>query len=114
MRLYSRARDNWQAMVSSDTAPADLDQKGVGDKANNLSVQMIATPHWQTSLVIRMIGQSSPTANLQMIQNWEEDLIDQIFLLLLRGTSTGWSNGPTGTSYAVQESKIRSPAPGEE
>lgn len=42
---------------------------------------------------------SSPSASLQLIQNWEECLIHQMFVPLFRGTSTGWGNRVTGISW---------------
>lgn len=41
-------------------------------------------------------NKSSPSASLQLTQNWEEWLIHQMFVPLFRGTSTGWRNSVTG------------------
>lgn len=45
-----------------------------------------------------MLGQSTLSASLLVIQNWEEWMVDQRIVLLFRETWTGWRNGLAGTS----------------
>lgn len=47
-----------------------------------------------SSSVLWMMGQRTPSANLQMIQNWEEQLV------VLPCINTGWRSGTTGTSVS--------------
>ncbi|KAK4815006.1 hypothetical protein QYF61_010170 [Mycteria americana] len=60
-----------------------------------------------SSLIIWMKGQRAPLACLQMTKNWEW-LIDQMSVLLFRGTSGGWRNGLTGTSLNSAKSNVKS------
>lgn len=53
-----------------------------------------------SSLMIWMIGQSVPFANLQVTQNWEKWLICQRVMLPSRWTSRAWRDGLTGTSWS--------------
>lgn len=50
------------------------------------------------------MGQSAPSANLLMTQNWDEWLIHRSVTLPSRGASTGWRNELTGP-YQVQLKK---------
>lgn len=69
---------------------------------------------WQilVNLLINDMGQSGPSESLQMIQNWEEGLIHQIFVLEFRGTSTCRRRGQE--HHEAQQGKMPSPACGEE
>lgn len=44
--------------------------------------------------MIQMMGYSTPSVILQMLQNLKEWLMHQIGVLLFRRTSKGWRNGP--------------------
>jgi len=47
--------------------------------------------------MIKMTGQSTSSANLQLTQNWEEQLTEQRVVLPSRGISRGWRNEMTET-----------------
>ena len=61
-----------------------------------------------SSLMTWMIGQSASSASLQMMRNWEEQLIHHMIVLPCKGTSTGWRNGQTGTSWSLPKGNAKS------
>lgn len=61
-------------------------------------------------LMIWMMGQSAPSASLQVTQSWRKRLICQKLMLPSRGTSAGWSSRPTGTSREVQQEEKWDPS----
>lgn len=67
-------------------------------------VQSCLTP----SLMIWMMGQSSPAATLQVTETWEEWLIQQGVILPPRRTSAGWRNGLTGTTPSSVRGNVES------
>ena len=67
-----------------------------------------------SSLMVWAMGQSVPSASLQMTPTWEEQLMRQRVVLPSTGTSSGWGHGLTGTSSSSTRGSVQSPAGGEE
>jgi len=91
-----------------DCTLADWPGPGGGDQWNSLvrGQEQAAYPRGQhqvpscltSSLTVWMMGQSVPSARLQMPPHWEEWLTHLRVMLPSVGTSAGWRSGLAGTS----------------
>ena len=54
------------------------------------------------------MGQSTPLARSQRIQNWDDLLMHQTVVLPVRGTPTSWRNGPAWTSWIPAKKNAKS------
>lgn len=65
-------------------------------------------PCYSASLMTCVMGQSTPSASLQTVRNWEECLMLQGVVLPSRGTWAGWRSEPRGISWSSTYRKVKS------